>query len=742
MKNVFLKTLSVIILAAVIFSVQITSCAEATDAVPVTLQPGDTIIDVCDSYGVDYYQNKTTIMQLNGIIDENRFNFLKAGDTVLIPGVAPEAAAAPNVSGGYSEGGAVSGGTMPVTVAAGDTIIGLCAMNGIDYYQHRSEILQLNGFTDESSFNYLKPGDVLTIPVVAGGGTVVSAEVTGTAVTGNAGVVSVTVQAGDTFRDICARHGVDFNQYKSVIMKLNGITDVCDLNTIKEGQSYLIPSLISEKTGGIVSEDGTMWVEVRPNDTIISICAMYNIDYYQYKSVIMQINGITDESFFNYLKVGDKIKIPASASYIATLTDSGGYSVVKITVQNGETLKEICARYGTDYDKYKSVIMQLNGISDVCELNSIKVGEEYKIPSFIPVEKTVIVDGTSYYVTSVTVQKGETLKIICARYGIDFDLYKTVIMELNHVNDVCELNTIKEGQKFLIPSLIPPRRTVIIEGRSYYVETVFVQKYETLKEICRRYGIDFNLYKTYIMQLNGISDVCDLNTIKEGDKFLIPVPVYVEKTVTVSGRTYNVVSVTVQRGQTLTEICRAYGFDYEQYKTVIMQINGITDVSVLDNIKEGTTICIPSFVAEGTTISASGSSYHVTLVTLQGNETLEVICKRHGFDFEHYKTLIMQLNGITDVNRLIYAKEGDTFKIPSFVTPEAAETGSGSSGNTEYSGTVSVKIEPGDTLREICAERGIDYNQYKSVIMQLNGITDVCDLNSIKVGDTFLIPTK
>ena len=108
-----------------------------------------------------------------------------------------------------------SAGAASVTVAAGDTLSGIAARNGVSV----SALAAANGISDPDRIGI---GTRLTLPGGSGGGSSEATEATTpTSVGGSAGAASVTVAAGDTLSGIAARNGVSV----SALAAANGISD-------------------------------------------------------------------------------------------------------------------------------------------------------------------------------------------------------------------------------------------------------------------------------------------------------------------------------------------------------------------------------------------------------------------------------------------------------------------------------------------------------------------------------------
>ena len=152
---------------------------------------------------------------------------------------------------------------------------------------------------------------------------------------------------------------------------------------------------------------------VQSGDTLSGIAAKYGTSY----QAIASLNGIADP---NRIYPGQVLKISGNAP--AAPAPSGQ----TYTVQSGDTLSGIAAKYGTSYQ----AIASLNGIADP---NRIYTGQVLRISGNAPAAQAPAPSVT------YTVVSGDTLSGIAARYGTNYQ-------HIAEINGISNPNLIRVGQ--------------------------------------------------------------------------------------------------------------------------------------------------------------------------------------------------------------------------------------------------------------------------------------------------------
>lgn len=159
------------------------------------------------------------------------------------------------------------------------------------------------------------------------------------------------VQAGDSLWSIANKFNISIAQLKSY----NGLNSnlIFPDQVLKVSGGRTSTTTQNNRTTGTAS--GSTYT-VRSGDTLSSIAARYGTSY----TNIMRLNGLSSTMIYpgQTLKVSGRATTPTSPSRpTPTRPTSGAQSTY--TVQAGDSLSSIAARYGTTYQN----IMNLNGLT-------------------------------------------------------------------------------------------------------------------------------------------------------------------------------------------------------------------------------------------------------------------------------------------------------------------------------------------------------------------------------------------
>lgn len=169
-----------------------------------------------------------------------------------------------------------------------------------------------------------------------------------------------TVQSGDTLSGIAEKFNTTYTQLAS-------INKLSNPNLIYVGQTLTIRGAGASQTPAAnkqtetqtnnsqTSNTASAVYTVKSGDTLSAIAAAYGMSY----ETLAQINGMSNP---NLIYVGQQLKVSgttSNATYHSTATNRNNDSAGSYTVQSGDSLYAIAARYGLDWH----TLARLNGIS-------------------------------------------------------------------------------------------------------------------------------------------------------------------------------------------------------------------------------------------------------------------------------------------------------------------------------------------------------------------------------------------
>lgn len=266
-----------------------------------------------------------------------------------------------------------------------------------------------------------------------------------------------TVQSGDTLSGIA-------NRFSTSVNTLAHLNDIQNVNRIYIGQRLLVrqaatstpsqqpsqPTQPSQQqpssqpsTPAQPSNSSQSSYTVKSGDTLSAIAGQFGMNYVQ----LAQINNIANP---NRIYVGQVLQLKATnvnnnqaATQPAPVAPSQPQSTTSTattyTVKSGDTLSAIASQYGMNYS-------QLAQINNIANPNRIYVGQVLRINnsnnSYVPSTSTYRAAATNTTNNSYTVQSGDSLSVIAARYGLNWHT-------LAQRNNLSAPYTIYVGQKLV-----------------------------------------------------------------------------------------------------------------------------------------------------------------------------------------------------------------------------------------------------------------------------------------------------
>lgn len=216
-------------------------------------------------------------------------------------------------------------------------------------------------------------------------------------------------------------------------------------------------------------------VTVRSGETLSVIAARHGVGV----AALAAANGIADP---NRIVAGMRLTLPGPAAGQPGAVAGGSH-----TVQAGETLSSIARRYGLR----TSTLAAANGIANP---NLVHAGRRLTIPTGAPVRPgggAIVATGGRH-----TVQPGESLSYIAARYGV-------TVASLMAANGITDPDRVVAGRTLRV--MVPSTTTGTPAG---YVGVPTVPRSTVAAMIsgaARRYGVDPSLARAVAYQESGFN---------------------------------------------------------------------------------------------------------------------------------------------------------------------------------------------------------------------------------------------
>ena len=445
----------------------------------------------------------------------------------------------------------------------------------------------------------------------------------------------------ETMKDICTKNGLDYDFCKDAIIKKNdAFKTEEDFTKMKVGDKIILPKTNQDAADilGVElpdklkpkAEGKTQTYVVKDKDTMIGICEKLKLDYSKCKAAILKLNGWSDYNLLT-MHTGDKIKLPASdadaAVIAAAATPSSGSSsgsgtvipgtvvpgstataayMVPHVVKAGETIYGICQENGIDFSKYCNLIMQVSGITYASGLH---VGDIVYLPSSTPASG-------SKNIVSHVVKGGETTYGICQALGIDYSANLKMITALNPGKN---LSAIRTGDVLFFPAGSG-------SGSG---------------------GGSGSGSGNGSGSGSGSASGSGSYTPVSPKEPVTPSPVKPAE-----GVMYYLKEVTVKKDDTVYNLIKAEGFEYQDYYANVML--KASNLASFNSLKEGDKLML-------VTKNASGAKIAVTGVKVKDGDTVIKMCDTAKISYSENLALITALNSGVNFNNL---KTGDIIVLP------------------------------------------------------------------------------
>lgn len=304
------------------------------------------------------------------------------------------------------------------------------------------------------------------------------------------------------------------------------------------------PVITNKGNSGNNNSSASGYYTVQSGDTLSGIAN-------QFATTVQNIAQLNDIANPNRIYVGQRllVKQPSSSTTTNTPSTNTGSTVASsYTVQSGENLSEIAAKFGTNWQ----TLAQLNNLSNP---NRIYVGQVLRLSANTATNyNTTTSNQQTSHADTYTVQSGDNLSKIASQFGTNYE-------NLARLNNITNPNRIYVGQVLRISGntnvSTPTQSTTTTNNTSSYT----VKSGDTLSGIAAKFGTSYEA----LAQRNNIAN---------------PNTIYVGQVIQISGSTNSNRSYqstnsqgtyTVKSGDTLSGIAAAHGTSW----TSLANKNGI-----------------------------------------------------------------------------------------------------------------------------------------------------------------------
>lgn len=319
----------------------------------------------------------------------------------------------------YNSGSSRVSNTGYYTVQSGDTLSGIAN-------RFSTTVNHLASLNDISNPNRIYVGQRLLVRQQTSSQTNTNNTNTSsnTTNTSSSATGTYTVQSGDTLSGIANKFGTNYES-------LANLNNISNPNRIYVGQVLKLSA--NSNTASSAHQATTNATpagsySVKAGDSLSAIAARYGMSY----ETLARLNNISNP---NRIYVGQVLKLSSGSTVSNVVNHSTASAAGSYTVKSGDSLSAIAARYGMSYE----TLARLNNISDP---NRIYVGQTLNLGTSGHTSHHYAASSSSNG-GSYTIQAGDTLSAIAARYGMSYET-------LARLNNISDPNRIVAGQRIVL----------------------------------------------------------------------------------------------------------------------------------------------------------------------------------------------------------------------------------------------------------------------------------------------------
>ena len=585
MKKRLLSAVTALCLAVGLFTMLAPAALAADDTikgylVPYTVKAGDTIYSICQTKGLDFDKNLAQIGRINGLTN---YNYMMPGKVLWLP-----TDTAPSDSGYYT--------LLNHTLVYGETPAMLCQSYGLDYNKSYNMLSALN-----ANLGTFMAGQTFLLPLYSNA----SAKATANANTSANGPDTTTGQSAYNYAAGGAGAGSIGTGYAAGGAGTgSGLNETTGTGTTTTGTAAA--GTAAAATGkaaapAVPKGDSVSYYlaqrVLRTGDTVSAICVDLGVNFDENDFAIRSLNNITN---YNNMSVGQVVFIPTKS-----VPSGSYYRVIEHTIASGDTTMALTESFGLNYATYSGLIQRLNPNMD---LNMIYVGQKLYLPQYIA-------NGA----TTAAVPSG-TLNAAAVNGTAANNKTNTTNTNANNTAATAAPTASNTGSSYgyaaggsgagstgsgyaaggagagsgyteangggALPTPAPtaaptaaPAAAGTTTGKaaattakipkadsldSYLAEHI-LQSGETVSGVCAELGVDFD---ANAIRIQNLSNIANYSYLMPGKRILVPTTAAPKK-----GGYYKIMKHTFVAGDTVYDLCAAYGLDYTANAAFLQRLN-------------------------------------------------------------------------------------------------------------------------------------------------------------------------
>lgn len=262
---------------------------------------GDSFVSLCKKNGLDYKEDLTAILIINGFARELSLETVQIGQTLYLPKTDEDAKAIVALHDETCPANAIE-----YRVKKGDTMFKICKAFHLNYNSDKETIKLLNGWQSDDELNGIEAGKTIYLPLdvpMLQIDSNIPAPIEGDWL--EYYLTKHTMLPGDTFESVCEALGVNSSNHE-VNGMVQSLNDDINLEKLSAGKSYFFVSANKENALYEVYSH-----KIVKGDTAGKLCKAYGVTFASVEDILEKLNpGMKMDS----IPVGGRIHLVKTVS--------------------------------------------------------------------------------------------------------------------------------------------------------------------------------------------------------------------------------------------------------------------------------------------------------------------------------------------------------------------------------------------------------------------------------------------